>query len=191
MRWHYLTLPLVCLFCYCFLGGGWFGGRFRMRWGPKGPNSPNPSFFDYFLGGCFFCLFYNRETRKACFLQCTRFLSFSSNTPFFECFVFAYSCASASSSSCSSSSSSTSSLFFPFNSSPFLFPLFFLFLPFILLKFHSSFASCCLVFCDYFKLIYFEIPFSNLHLLKVMLLSMVGCFVLVFLSLLLVLPFFV
>ena len=34
-----LTLPLVCFFVF---GLGF--GRFRVRWGPKGPNSPNPSF---------------------------------------------------------------------------------------------------------------------------------------------------
>ena len=39
---HHLILPLLCVFDFYF-------GRFRVRWGPKSPTSPNSSCFVYLV----------------------------------------------------------------------------------------------------------------------------------------------
>ena len=112
-----------------FLGGVLFDlgfGRFRVRWGPKGPSSPNPPFFV-----CFWVCW--GAAKKRPFSYSFRgFGSFSVKCPFFNCLIFF--------GSSSSPFKLRSFLFSFFLSSPFCQYLFLL-LPFPSLCFASFFLK--------------------------------------------------
>ena len=76
---HFFVFCGICFFVI-FVG---FGIRFRVRWGPSGPTSPNPSFL--------FCLCCCQETKeRPCSFSFKGFGSFFSQTPLFECFFFSF-----------------------------------------------------------------------------------------------------